>query len=57
MEIYPDMPGVYSIGVPYDMQLDRFYLEEWGFLGNLKRDEIPEWITFNNVIEKDYLVQ
>ena len=35
MEIFPDLSKVYVVGSPYDMQLDTFYLEEWGFGGSI----------------------
>ena len=35
-----------SVGTAYDMQLDPFWLEEWGVTGLLK-DEVP-WISFKN---------
>lgn len=35
---------VYSIGRPYDLQLDKFYVSEWGLVDG----ETPTWITFLN---------
>ena len=36
---------VYNIGRPYDLQLDQFYVSEWGLVDD---KETPAWIKFLN---------
>lgn len=48
LQVFANYSRNYTVGVPYDMQLDKFYVLEWGFKG-LKSDESPpEWISFDN---------
>ena len=45
-QVFANYSRSYIVGVPYDMQLDKFYMQEWGFKG-LKSDESPpDWISF-----------
>ena len=36
-QVFANYSRSYTVGVPYDMQLDKFYMQEWGFKG-LKSD-------------------
>ena len=38
---------IYNVGTPYDMQLDEFYVSEWGIDSDLPTD-VPNWINFLN---------
>ena len=46
--IEPSVTQTYSIGIPYDMQLHDFYVQEVGFSG-LEEADYPTWIKFLNV--------
>ena len=48
VEILPDVSKVYIVGTPKDQEFDDFYLQEWGFKGNMKDDEKPYWVQFKN---------
>ena len=34
----------YSLGTPFDLQLDKFYVDKWG----LTDTPVKDWIEFNN---------
>ena len=47
------MTDVYSIGIPFDMQLDDFYVSKWGYVNNIPDEFKPTWIVFlNKTIEE-----
>ena len=48
LKVFANYSRSFIVGVPYDMQLDKFYMQEWGFKG-LKSDESPpDWISLVN---------
>ena len=38
--VHADQEKIISVGTPFDMQLDDFWMEEWG----VESGEIPSWI-------------
>ena len=53
--MYPGVTKIYSLGNPFDMQLDNFVVHEWGYNDNLSEEEIPNWIQFKNETISDGL--
>ena len=50
-----DEVQVTSVGIPYDRQLDSFFVQEWGIDGD---QEIPDWIQFlNKTIEEGIMFE
>jgi len=39
-----DETHTYTVGIPYDMQLDSYYVSEWG----CSDGPVPEWLQFMN---------
>jgi len=46
--VITDLSQNYLVGTPYDMNLDKFYVEEWGFKGLDPIETPPQWIQFKN---------
>ena len=46
---------IYTVGLPFDFELDHFYVSEWGVKGYEPDDEdYPQWIKFiNSTIGED----
>jgi len=42
--VFAEVNQEYTVGTPYDMQMDSFVLAEWGVRG----EAVPSWISFKN---------
>ena len=47
IRVVADLEVLSSVGVPFDLQLDDFWVAEWGIEG-VKYEDIPSWVQFVN---------